>query len=263
MPKEKHPYIEKHFDASRPWKYLIIGTFPPNKQVREGKKSLTDFFYGNKGSLWKILGKIYSEFDFDSGTRNGLIEKMKTWQLKYNVGIADTLISVSRKDVKSADDADLIIENEDYFHKLKEYILVNNDKIHSILFTSSAGCNSAYETFKIIMGADIKKVKAKLIYSLPSPSGSSNTSWFNVHNEATLGLHSDFFDFIKSEKEEHIPFFQNRWKLKKIKKAEKSKIELPKTPKGLVNDFKVWSYKKVLPKQIAMNEKDTFKDITK
>ena len=57
-----------------------------------------------------------------------------------------------------------------------------------------------------------------------------------------LGLHPDFL---------HLPFFQQRWELKKKKKAEKSKAELPKTPKGLVNDFKVWSYKKVLPKQIA------------
>jgi hypothetical protein len=62
MPKEKHPYIENHFDVSKPWKYLFIGTFPPNKAVREGKKSLTDYFYGNKGFLWKIIGKIYTDF---------------------------------------------------------------------------------------------------------------------------------------------------------------------------------------------------------
>ena len=96
------------------------------------------------------------------------------------------MISVSRKDIKSADDADLILEHEDYYHKLKDYILASNDKIEFILFTSSAGCNSAFETFKIILGADIKKVKAKLITNLPSPSGSSNTSWFNVNNESTL-----------------------------------------------------------------------------
>lgn len=250
MSKEFHPYL-KYFDSTKVWKHLIVGTFPPNREVREGKKSLTDYFYGNKDSLWKILGKIYSEFDFESGTRKQLIEQMKAWQLKYDIGITDTLISVSRTDIKSADDADLILEHDDYYRKLKEYISANNDKIESILFTSSVGCNSAFETFKIIMGADIQKIKTKLITNLPSPSGSSNTSWFNVNNEATLGLHPDFFGFIKSEKKEHIPFFQERWELKKKKKAEKSKAELPKTPNGLVNDFKVWSYKKVLPKQIA------------
>ena len=73
MLKEGHPYIEKYFDTTRPWKYLIIGTFPPNKEVREGKKSLTDYFYGNKGSLWKILGKIYTEFDFEKSNQFGHI----------------------------------------------------------------------------------------------------------------------------------------------------------------------------------------------
>ena len=251
MPKEKHPYMDKHFDPSKPWKYLIIGTFPPNKEVREGKKSLTDFFYGNKGSLWKILGKIYSEFDFENGTRDELIVRMKEWQVKYDVGIADTLISVSRKDIKSADDSDLVLNHEDYFHYLKDYILSNNDKIETILFTSTSGCNSAFECFKIIMGPAINEIKANLITDLPSPSGSSNTSWLNVNNEITLGLHPDFFSFIEQEKKVHIPFFKDRWVLKKKKKAEKSSGDLPKTPKGLVSDFKVWSYRRVLPSQNA------------
>jgi hypothetical protein len=250
MTKEKHPYIEKHFDITRPCKYLIIGTFPPNKKVREGKKSLTDYFYGNTGSIWKILGKIYTEFDFENGTRQELIGEMKAWQLKYDVGITDTLISVTRKDINSANDADFILEQDDYFHLLKNYIFINNEKINSILFTSSNGKNSAYETFKVIMGSEIKDIKATLITNLPSPSGSSNTSWFNVNNEETLGLHSDFFKFIQNEKKHHLAFFKHRWEMKKIKRSTKSNLELPKTPEGLVNEFKVWSYKKVLPKQI-------------
>lgn len=36
--------------------------------------------------------------------------------------------------------------------------------------------------------------------------------------------------------------------LKKKIKAEKSKEELPKAPKGLVNNFKEWSCKQVFPK---------------
>lgn len=250
MTKETHPYL-KYFDSTKQWKYPIIGTFPPNKDVREGKKSLTDFFYGNKGSLWKIFSGIYPEFDFEKGTRNQLIERMQAWCLKYDVGISDTLVSVSRKDLKSADDSDLIIEHSDYNHGLKDYILSNKEQIQSIFFTSSAGCNSAFETFKIIMGAGIEEVREKLITNLPSPSGSSNTSWFNVNNDSTLGLHPDFYNYIKSERKEHITFFKNRWELKKKKKADKLKEELPKAPKGLVNDFKVWSYKQVLPKQKA------------
>jgi hypothetical protein len=250
MPKEKHPYLLNHFDSSKAWKYLIIGTFPPNKETREGKKSLTDYFYGNKGSLWKILGKIYTEFDFETGTRLDLIKKMKDWQGKYDIGITDTLVSVSRKDIKSSDDSDFLLEFEDYNHDLKQYILENNDNIKTILFTISKVCNSAYETFKIIMGSDFNKIKAKLITNVPSPSGSSNTAWFNVNNDSTLGLHPDFFNFLKINKKEYLSQFQVRWEKKKIKKATKSKDKLPATPKGLLVDFKVWSYKKVLPPKV-------------
>ncbi len=253
MSKELHPYL-KYFDSNTVWEYLIIGTFPPNREVREGKKSLTDYFYGNKGSLWRILGGLYTEFNFEKGTRAELIERMKTWQSKYKVGITDTLVSVSRKNIKSADDSDLVIDYTDYNHGLKRYILDNKEHIKSILFTSSIGCNSAFEMFKIIMGAEIEQIKEKLISNLPSPSGSSNTAWFNVNNESTFGLNPIFFNFILKEKEEQLDFFKHRWELKKIKKARKSKEKLPQTPKGLVNEFKLWSYRKVLPKQNQSNE---------
>jgi len=36
MVKEQHPYVQ-YFDFTKAWWYLIIGTFPPNKEVREGK----------------------------------------------------------------------------------------------------------------------------------------------------------------------------------------------------------------------------------
>lgn len=247
MPKEIHPYISKYFDNKRLYKYLIIGTFPPNREVREGTKSLTDFFYGNKGSLWKILGKIYNEFDFEKGSRNKLIEQMQSWQIKYEVGITDTLVSVSRKELKSSDDSDFILDYDDYNHELKKYILTNNKFIEKIYFTSSKECNSALETFKIIMGNDINTIKEKLITTLPSPSGSSNTAWFNVNNDETLGLHQDLHNYVVSEKKEYIEYFKNRWELKKEKKATKSNIDIPKCPKGLLLDFKVWSYKNVFP----------------
>jgi len=247
MFKESHPYISKHFNPATSCKYLIIGTFPPNKKIREGKKSLTDYFYGNKGTLWKILGKIYTEFDFENGTRHELVTRMKEWQKKYEVGITDTLLSVSRRDVNSANDADLILTDSDYYHDLKAYVLNNNDNIKKILFTSSKGPKSAFETFKTIMGSDIAQIKADLVTNLPSPSGSSNISWFNLNNESTLGLHQDFYKFLVSEKNDCLHFFNERWTNKKIKKVNKSKEKLPSCPKGLLNEFKVWSYKKVLP----------------
>ena len=249
MPKEKHPYLHQ-FVATTRWKNLIIGTFPPNKQIREGKKSLTDYFYGNRGSLWKILGNIYTEFDFSNGTRDNLTKEMMAWQTKYNIGITDTLKTVSRKNISSADDADFILDYEDYNHELKTYVLANNEFIEKIIFTSSKGCNSAFGTFKVIMGNELGSIRARMVINLPSPSSSSNTAWFNVNTEDTLGLHPDLFKFITTKKETQIAFFGQRWELKKIKKATKSKNKLPSAPKGLINEFKVWSYKKEFPEKI-------------
>lgn len=245
--KEFHPYLSQHFDSNKTWKYLIIGTFPPNKEIRKEKKFLVNYFYGNKGSLWKILGKIYTEFNFEKGSSEELISNIKLWQEKYCIGIVDTLVSLRRKDINSSDDSDFILEYEDYNHDLKSYILQNNNQIEKIFFTSSNGCNSAYETFKIIMGSDIHLIKGRLITDLPSPSGSSNTSWFNIDDESTLGLNSHFFDYVKDYKKQHLKFFEDRWEFKKIKKATKSKESVPSSPKGILIDFKVWCYKNVFP----------------
>ncbi|WP_188465122.1 hypothetical protein [Bizionia arctica] len=249
MSKEQHPYIEL-FDYHENWKYLIIGTFPPNKEVRKNKNSVTDYFYGNKNSLWKIIQSIYPEFDFQKGSRDNLKNEMIRWQNKYSVGITDTIVSLKRSDIKSSADGDFILEWEDYNQDLKPYILNNIENIEKIFFTSSKGCNSAFETFKIIMGEEINSIpKTKLTTSLPSPSGSSNTAWFNYNNDDTLGLHPDFYNFILNKKKQHIEFFKERWSKKKIKKANKSKDALPKTPPGLVTAFKKYSYKKEFPEQ--------------
>ncbi len=253
MSKEQHPYLH-HFDCSRPWKYLIIGTFPPNKEVREGKKSLTDYFYGNKGSLWKILSRIYTEYDFENGTRIDLIDRMKKWQERYNVGITDTLKTVSRKNIASADDNDLVLGLDDYNHDLKAYVLENLANIEGIIFTSSGEALSALATFRTIMGSEFSNIPiSKLIIGLPSPSGSSNTAWFNVNNDSTLGLHNDLFRYITLHRPEYIAHFASRWKLKKqkqyLKKEERHTIEIPNAPKGLVKEFKISRYKEVLPLQ--------------
>lgn len=245
---ELHPYISRHFDSDKNYKYLIVGTFPPNKTVREDKKAFADYFYGNKGTLWKIIEEIYPAYQFSKAKKEFRVEKIKAWQEAYNVGITDTIVECSRRDINSSDDADLIIEWGGYNHSLKEYLLKRIDRLERVLFTSSTGCNSAFETFKIIMGDQLVALpKEKLITDLPSPSGSSNTAMFNVNTEGTLGLHPKLFEFISTQRAQHIPSFQERWKLKKQMMANKSKNKLPPSPRGLLKEFKVWSYKKVLP----------------
>lgn len=245
---EQHPYIEKHFDSSRCWKYLIIGTFPPNKEIRHSRNSFVDYFYGNKGSLWKIIQKIYPEFEFTGVEKAYRIDVIKKWQEKYDVGITDTINKCTRRDINSADDADLIIDCDGYNHGLRDYLLKNINGIEKVLFTSSVGCYSAFETFKIIMADQMAALpKDKLITDLPSPSGSSNTAMFNVNTDNTLGLHPELYRFITSEKAEYISFFKNRWELKKKKRDSKLKVKLPSAPAGLVSEFKLWSYKRMLP----------------
>lgn len=109
------------------------------------------------------------------------------------------------------------------------------------------GRNSVFETFNIIMGFDLNKIKAKKVTNLPSPSGSSNTALLNVNNEVFLGLHPNFFKYIQTKNIQHLEFFKKRWENKKM---NKSKERLPSALKGFVNDFKVWSYKWELPEPI-------------
>jgi len=204
---ERHPYITRHFDSDKDYKYLIVGTFPPNKSVREHKTAFADYFYGNKGTLWKIVEKIYPDYQFSKIEKELRVEKIKAWQDAYSVGVTDTIVECSRRDINSADDADLIIEWGGYNHSLKDYLLKRIERLESVLFTSSTGCNSAFETFKIIMGDQLVKLpKNKLITDLPSPSGSSNTAMFNVNTENTLGLQSKLFEFISTQEMQHIPF---------------------------------------------------------
>lgn len=42
MAKETHPYLHHFHENHKKWDYLIIGTFPPNKEVRNAKTSFTD-----------------------------------------------------------------------------------------------------------------------------------------------------------------------------------------------------------------------------
>lgn len=250
---EKHPYLTKYFDAARGWKYLIIGTFPPNKAVREHKDSYADYFYGNKGTLWKIIERIYPTYNFSKTKKEARIALMRKWQEDFNVGIADTILECSRRDINSSEDADLIIEWNGYNHELRDYLIKNVNNIEKVLFTSSTGCNSAWETFKIIMGDRLTELpKTKLAIDLPSPSGSSNTAMFNVNTEETLGLHPDLFAYVQAHQQNTMALFRERWRIKKRKLAlkgeERKKVKVPGAPKGILVEYKIWKYGQVLPK---------------
>ncbi len=245
---EPHPHLHL-FDHARKWKYLIIGTFPPNSAVRD--KIYIDYFYGNKGFLWRIIHDIYNDrgYDFFAGTMQQNIAEIKRWQDDYGVGLSDTILSCTRKHPLSSDDSDLL--NITYNIALKHYVLGNLSHLDKIIFTSTSGRNSAFENFRIIMGSDINKTQGKLITGLPSPSGSANITFFNTNKEETLGLTNDFYDYVSKYRPELLKEFNERWELKKQKRNapanQRKNFRIPSTPKGLVKEFKLWKYASALP----------------
>ena len=246
---EKHPFLDNYPLENR-LKYLIIGTCPPSLELRKEKFKI-DYYYGNAGSLWNIISGIY-KINLKNKAKEDKLAIILNWQKKYSIGIVDTLKEYSRLKPKSTADADLRIESNGYNHDLKKYILDNTDTIEKIIFTSNGNYNSAFSTFKIIMGDSFNKIASdKLISNLPSPSGSSNISLFNYNDEKTLGIEPSLYNYILKEKNDRIQELQNRWTIKaeKLTKKgiEKKEIKVPSF-KGILADYKIWAYQKHLPK---------------
>ena len=240
MNKEIHPFIKK-YPLKVPCKYLVLGTFPPAQKLdsKKDRQFNVEYFYGNVASFWKIIQEIYSKNKFTD------IQSIRKWQEEYGIGISDTILSCKRKKQDSTNDSDLILEWTDYNHELKTYILENEKFLEKIIFTSGYNCNNALFNFKIIMGDDFVKIANKVVDNLPSPSGGSNTSFFNK-NPDTLGLKNEFYSYIvDSNKTETIYFIQDSYKAKlKSKKGEKIK----RIPDGTLKEFKTFVYKQIFPK---------------
>src|SRR5437868_1385636 len=106
---EKHPHLHL-FDKSKRWKYLILGTFPPNTDIRHPDKVYIDYFYGNSGTLWKIIHDLYKDqgYDFFGGTKQQNGQSIIKWQQDYCVALCDTILACDRKHPHSTNDSDLI-----------------------------------------------------------------------------------------------------------------------------------------------------------
>jgi hypothetical protein len=240
MNKETHPFLKK-YPLTKPYKYLVLGTFPPaqkldNKKDREFNLA---YFYGNVASFWKIIQEIYPKNKFTD------IKSIREWQEEYCIGISDTIFTCKRKNQNSTNDSDLILEWVDYNHELKAYILENEKFIEKIIFTSGYNCNNALFNFKIIMGEDFDKIAKKIVDNLPSPSGGSNTSFFNK-NPKTLGLKENFYQFvINNTNTETISFVTEGYNAKS--NSEKGQ-KVKRIPDGTLKAFKIYMYKQILPK---------------
>lgn len=240
MNKEIHPFVKK-YPLQPKYKYLVLGTFPPAQKLdrKKDRQFNVDYFYGNVASFWKIIQEIYPKNKFTD------IQSIRKWQEEYSIGISDTILSCKRKKQDSTNDSDLILEWTDYNHELKMYILENEKFIEKIIFSSGYNCNNALFNFKIIMGADFVKIAGKVVDNLLSPSGGSNTSFFNTNPE-TFGLKDAFHKFVLNHTNDKTVSFVKKSFITKSKSAKGEKVK--RIPEGTLKAFKVYIYKQILPK---------------
>jgi hypothetical protein len=243
--KGKHPYLDK-YPLTKAYKYLVIGTIPPAKVLPAGEECkgkttfqrefTLDYFYGNAASFWKLLKEVYPESDFST------VEGIQVWQDAYCIEITDTIQQCRRKDPCSPRDSDLLLENEDYNHSLKSYVLAHQDDLEKLIFTSSKGQNNALANFKKIMGQDVESIGSKVVADLPSPSGAANIAYFTF-NEKTQGLKEELYNYLlQMNNPADSKYVEKQWQRKKAGEKVKNSV-----PPYYITQFKIWKYRQIFP----------------
>lgn len=167
----KHKYIDQ-IKIKQDDKFLILGTIHPhNVECFE-----IDFFYGNKNSLWNIIGKACNISLKECGEIVAFLES-------NHIAVSDIIRSCKRKNACITQDKDLY---EIEIHKEMAYD-IKNSNINTIFFTSGFGHNNAAKLFSKNYYPDLEKdfeKKRTCIVNvfgkditcilLPSPSGQAN-----------------------------------------------------------------------------------------
>ncbi|MFC0261425.1 hypothetical protein [Fontibacter flavus] len=168
-----HKYIDKN-QVKDSDTALILGTIHPHRT----DDFKIDFFYGNKNSLWNILGQAFPALEFNS------LEKIQTTLSNSNIWISDMIRTCERENEKITQDRllkDIAVNKNQIESGIK------NSKIDTIFFTSGFGKNNAAklfcDTFKIqvqnkkdrVFDIDERifdrKIKGIILFS---PSGQAN-----------------------------------------------------------------------------------------
>lgn len=166
-----HAYIDK-YPIKPTDKYLILGTIHPhNVECFE-----IDFFYGNKNSLWNIIGKACN---VSLKERDEIV----TFLENKHIAVSDMIRSCERKNSCITQDKDLS-EIKIHTGMIAE---IKNSNINTILFTSGFGQNNAAKLFSENYYHNLEKDFAKkrtcvikvfgkdiTCILLPSPSGQAN-----------------------------------------------------------------------------------------
>lgn len=170
-PFEWHPYLELS-NLENP--NIIIGTFPPSSYLKAQyhtnerilnilneltieKRPSIDFFYGNLGTFWKILG-------IEIGVQQNREDKKEIVQnflIDNRIGITDVITSCQRDNIKSPSDKDLLnviinIGLIDYLtssKKPKRLIFTSGDWEVGVNNPNTGKVRSKYSAFSLFLEA--------------------------------------------------------------------------------------------------------------
>jgi len=139
-PFETHPYIGDNNIPNNTHRTLVLGTFPPPSYLHELYPELSDrnllrgididttpplyYFYGNRGSLWDIIGQ---ELNINSITR---------YLNTSNIIISDIILSTQRKSFTKGRAADANYINIIPNIPLIDQLINDQNSIENIVFTS-------------------------------------------------------------------------------------------------------------------------------
>jgi hypothetical protein len=139
-----HQYVEQYPIAKDSTK-LILGTIHPH----DHQNFELDFFYGNEGTLWKILSQSFP----DKLTLPLSVKGIANFLNEHKIAISDTILECTRKNPTALDmDLNPTKLNFDLINQIR------NSQIEQILFTSGFGKNNAFRLFYVdILGKRITK----------------------------------------------------------------------------------------------------------
>lgn len=173
MIKTEHKYV-KNYQYQKSDTALILGTIHPHRT----DNFKIDFFYGNRNSIWNILGLAFPQLDFNS--RDSIIKNLK----ESKIWISDMILSCERSNEKITEDK--FLKNLD-LNTVQIENGIRESEIEKIFFTSGLNKNNAAklfcDAFSIRVDLDInrefdipenifgKKIKGVVLFS---PSGQAN-----------------------------------------------------------------------------------------
>ena len=129
MIKTEHKYVKSH-QCKKTDKALILGTIHPHRT----DNFKIDFFYGNRNSIWNILGLAFPQLDFNS--RDSIMNTLTS----SKIWISDMILSCERSNEKITEDKSLenLVLNTRQIEKG-----IRESEIDKIFFTSGLNKNNA------------------------------------------------------------------------------------------------------------------------